>query len=274
VRLFVLVLSLSAAAGAQDAREIIRRACEIDRKNVEAARNYTFVMRQVESDLDASGKVKKREDRTWDVTLLEGSQYKRLIRKNDKPLSPGEQQQEEEKLRKSVEDRRKETPEQHAKRIADWERRRKKEREPLQELPDAFNFRIVGEQPLNGEDTWVIDATPKPEYKPKSRASSIFPNVKARLWIGKDDYQWVKVDMETLDTISFGRLLVRIGKGGHLLMEQTRVNNEVWLPKSVKVRLAARILLVKGLRKDIEMEFSDYKKFQVESRVVSTQEKE
>ena len=79
--------------------------------------------------------------------------------------------------------------------------------------------------------------------------------------------------METLDTISVGGILVRIGKGGHLVLEQTRINQEVWLPKSVSLQLSARLLLVKGLRKDIEMTYSDYKKFQAESRVVSTEVK-
>ena len=46
---------------------------------------------------------------------------------------------------------------------------------------------------------------------------------------------------------------------------------EIWLPKLVSAQVSGRILLVKGLRKDIHWTFSDYRKFQAESRVVSTE---
>ena len=77
--------------------------------------------------------------------------------------------------------------------------------------------------------------------------------------------------METLDTISFGGFLVRLAKGSRLIIEQARVNQEVWLLKSVTLRASARVALIKGVRAEIIITFSDYKKFQVDSRVVSAQ---
>jgi hypothetical protein len=76
--------------------------------------------------------------------------------------------------------------------------------------------------------------------------------------------------METLDTITFGGLLIRMAKGGHLEYEAARVNDEVWLPKRVMLKGAVRIALVKMLRGDMTFEFSGYKKFQAESRMVTT----
>jgi len=55
-----------------------------------------------------------------------------------------------------------------------------------------------------------------------------------------------------------------------LMLEQTRVNDEVWLPKRFTMEASARLLLVKGYHKALDMTFSDYKKFQTDSRVVST----
>jgi hypothetical protein len=54
-----------------------------------------------------------------------------------------------------------------------------------------------------------------------------------------------------------------------MIVEQARVNQEVWLPKSVTIRASARLMLIKGLRREVIVTFSDYKKFQVDSRVVS-----
>jgi hypothetical protein len=269
VRLLAIAVSLPLLAVAQDAREIVRRSVELDQKNTEISRNYTFLQRQETNEFDGAGHTKKHEIRTFDVTLLEGSPYRRLVARNDQPLSAAEQQQEADKLQKSIEQRRHETPEQKERRIADWKRKQEKQREPLKELPDAFDFKIAGEETLDGIETYVIDATPKHGYKPKMLSASFFPKVKARFWISKNDYQWAKLDMETLDTITFGGFLVRLAKGSHLLMEQARVNREVWLPKKVSVQASARVLLFKGFHAEFLFTFSDYKKFQTDSRVVS-----
>jgi hypothetical protein len=271
VRCFALVICLPAILAAQDPREIVRRSVEIDNQNVEMARNYTFLQRQEVRVLDGSGKLKSTHTQTWDVTMLEGSPYQRLVARDDQPLSPSEQKKEEDKLRKSIEQRRKETEDQRARRMADSERRRKRQHEPMTELPGAFDFRLIGEEMFASGEVYAIDATPKPGYKPKLRSASYFPKVKARLWIDKNDYHWAKVEVETLDTISFGGFLIRLAKGGHMILDQARVNQEVWLPKSLTVRATARLALIKSVHAEFIMTFSDYKKFQVDSRVVSTE---
>ena len=203
--------------------------------------------------------MKYREVRTWDITLLEGSPYRRLVARDDRPLPPKEQQLEEQKLRRSMEERRKETPEQRARRIADWERGQQKRREPLEELPDAFDFKLAGGETLNGSEAWVIDGTPKPGYKPKLSSAAFFQKVKVRVWVDKRELQWARVDLETLDIVSFGGLLFRVAKGSHLVMEQARVNQEVWLPKLIDLKVAGKLLLIRTYRRRYILTYSDYK---------------
>jgi len=229
---------------AQDAREIIGRGVALYERNSQLSRNYTFLERQEVRELDRSGHLKGRKIETWDITLLDGSPYRRLVARNDQPLTAEEQRAEEEKLRVSNEERRKETADERAQRLARWQRRIDR-----------------------------LDASPRPGYQPKSQFASFFPKVKLRFWVDKQDYQAARIEMETLDTISFGGFLVRVGKGTHLVIEQTRVNNEVWLPREVLLTAAARILLVKGFNRELAFTFSDYKKFQVDSRVVAVAEK-
>jgi hypothetical protein len=268
VRRLLLTLALPVLASAQDPLEIIRRATELDRRDTALARSYTFLQRQERRDLDSSGRPTKTESETYDVTLLEGSPYRRLVARNDQPLSPKDRRKEEEKLQKSIEDRRKESPAQHAQRVADWERKQEKQREPLKELPQAFTFKLAGEEALNGGVAFVIEGTPKPGYRPKSQATSFFPKVKLRLCVDKQDYQWIKVDIESLDTISFGGFLFRLAKGSHVTIENARVNNEIWMPKQAAIKGSVRIALVKVMRGEMIFTFSDYKKFQTDSRVL------
>jgi len=272
MRLLALCASipcLLTAQNAPDAREIVRRSIELDRKNEAVARNYTFLERDETRILDRSGKPKKApESRTFDVTLLEGSPYRRLVKRNDRPLPPEEERKEQEKLRKSIEERRKETPAERQSRIAEWERKQQRQRAPFQEIPDAFDLRLAGQETLDGRDVYVIAATPKPGYKPKLAAAANFPKIKGKLWIDKLDNQWVKGEIETLDTITIGGILVRLAKGSCATFEETRVNDEVWLPKQITLDGSARLLLVVGARAQIDIAFSNYRKFQADSRLV------
>ena len=140
MRLLLLSLGIPILLLAQDPVDIVRRATETDRRNLEIARSYTYLERQEQRELDSSGKVKKVESTTADVTLLEGSPFRRIVARDDKPLSAKEQRKEQERLDKSIADRRHETPEERARRIAEWERKQQKQRDSLKELPDAFNF--------------------------------------------------------------------------------------------------------------------------------------
>ena len=274
VRLFAIAACIPAILAAQDAKEIVRRAIQVNDRNEAISRNYTYLERQDLRVLDGSGRVKDRKIQTWDITLLEGSPYRRLVARDDKPLPPAEQKKEEEKLRKNNEERRKETEEQRQKRIAEAEKKRdERRREPLKELAEAFDFRLAGEEAIDGHDAWVVEATPRRGFKGATTLSrAMFPKVHCRFWIEKSDYYPVKVEIDSLDTISLGLFLVRLSKGSRITIELARVNNEVWLPKRVAVTAGARVLLVKGLRIDTQIDFSAYKKFQAESRILSTGE--
>ena len=269
MRLLLFTLALPVLLGAQDPLDILRRATETDRRNLEISRSYTFLERQEQRDLDSDGKVKKTESTTTDVTLLEGSPFRRLVARDDKPLSAKEQAKEEEKLRKSIEDRRKETPEERARRISEWERKQQKQRDALKELPDAFTITLAGEENVNGAPAYVLEGMPKPGYRPTNKTTELFPKLKVKIWIDKKDYRWVRIDLETLDTISFAGFLIRIAKGTHARIETARINDEVWLPKRAEIKGSVRIALIKVIRGEFIFTYTDYKKFQADSRVIT-----
>ena len=269
MRFLALSIWIPAVLAAQDARDIVRRSIGVEWAGVEVARNYTYLEREETRELDGSGKLKHREVHTYDVTLLEGSPYRRLMALNDQPLTAKEQQKEEEKLRQSNAARSQETEPQKQQRIADWCRKQEKQREPMHEIPDAFDLRMLPDESLDGRAMWVVDAMPKAGYKPKVKSAFFFPRVKMRFWIDRKDYQAVKAEIETIDTIAWGGIVARLAKGDRLTFEMTRVNDEVWLPKAIRITGSARILLVKGFRGEIEISYSNYKKFSTESRVVS-----
>jgi hypothetical protein len=253
---------------ADDPKEMVRRALALYAHDDAAERQYTYLERDDIRAIDGSGKVRHEDLRTYDITLLEGSPYRRLTQRNGQPLPPKEEKLQQESLQHSNEERRKETPEQRRQRIADWDSKRQERRKELNEIPGAFDFRLAGDDVIDGVPVWAVDGTPHPGYKPTSKASAYFTKVQGRLYISKSDYHVVKMDAVTLDTISIGAFLIRFAKGGHVTVELAHVNNEVWLPKRISMTGAARLLLVKGFQLNVDFAYSDYKKFSTDSRVV------
>jgi hypothetical protein len=270
VRLVAAFTIFACLGVAQDLRQIVRRAVELDAQNVQMGRGYTFQERREQHELDGSGKVRRDEIRTWNVIPLEGTSYRRLVARNDVPLSAEEQRNEDEKLRLNTDQRRKETPQERQRRISDWERRQQQRtHEPIRELPDAFNFTPAGEAIIDGRTVYVIDARPRPGYRPKSQAAAFFPKIKARLWIDKAEGQWVKVEAETLETISIAGFVLRVAKGTCYTAEQMHVADNVWAPKRIWYKASARIALVKTVQLEVETKLSDYRRFPADAAAVT-----
>jgi hypothetical protein len=274
MRLIVLVeAAIFSALGlcAQDVREIVRKSVELDQANWLRMRDYTWVARNTERHLDSRGKTKSVETEAWETLILYGEPHRRIIERNGKPLSPDEQRKQQEKLDKAVAKLEGETPDQRQRRLAELEKDREKDREFLREIPELYDFRLEGEAKVDGYDAWVIAATPKANYRPKLRDAKPLLKIKGKLWIDKAEYQWVRLEAETTDTISFGLFLARLSPGAKLVFEQTRVNDEVWLPKREFSTGTGRLGLVKKVAMEQELTWSNYRKFQVESKVVSEQ---
>jgi hypothetical protein len=263
-----LAIACVAAAPAPDAHTIVERSLTANDENWKVARNYTFLERVEERRLDAAGHVQSKEVKTYDVTLLEGSPYERLVERDDHPLSPAEEKKEQEKLAKSIAERMKETPAERERRIADFEKRRKREQDAMREVGDAFDFKIAGQDRVDGRDVWILDATPRREYHPRSRDAKVLPHVRGRLWIDQQTYHWVKLDAEVIDPVTWGLFLVRLDKGAHVQIDETRVNDEVWLPRWISITASARLGIFKHLRVQQETTYKNFRKFRTDSRMV------
>jgi hypothetical protein len=266
-----LILAWPGAGDGLTPQEVIRRAVEANERNMKLARNYTFVVREVERELDDQGRIRKTTSETWDVTLLKGSPYQRLIARDDQPLSPKEARKEEERLAKSIAERQKEGPKEEAKRLREQEERRQRTSRLLAEINEAFDFRFLPEESAGGRTMYVIEGTPRPKFKARSREGKILSKLHGRLWIDKDELQWVKADIDVVDTIAIFGFLARIHKGTHMSFEATRVNDEVWLPKRVYLRGTGRLALLKKLNAEVENTFRDYRKFTVETKITTSE---
>jgi hypothetical protein len=247
-------------------RELLRRVAEKDLENEKRLRDYTYIQRQQEHKLDRDGKVKKIESRTSEILVVYGEHIERLIEKDDKPLSPEEAQKEDDRIQKITDKRKNESDSDRRKRLEKEEKDREEGRKFVLEVADAYDFRLAGSELIDGRDTWILDAEPHPGYRPKFREAKILPKLRGRIWIDKTEMQWTKFDVTTIDTISFGLFLARVHKGTRIVVDATRVNEEVWLPKHLSLHVDVRVALLKNVSVDIEQTFRDYKKFRTDTK--------
>jgi hypothetical protein len=267
--LLLILASATAVLGQADAREVIRRAVAADERNWKVARNFTFSERENLRYLDSQGRVKSQEISIHDVMLLDGSPYRRLVARDDRSLPPGEEKKEQEKLARSIAERREETAAQRAQRLAEYDRRPEWQREAWRELPEAFDFRLAREEVWDGHSLYVIDATPRQGYQPRSRTAKVLAHLQGKLWVDRQDYHLLKAEVEVVDTITVGLFLVRVAKGSRAAFEQTLVNDEVWLPRHVRAFVSARLGLLKVLRIEQEISYSKCREFQANSPIIS-----
>jgi hypothetical protein len=250
-------------------RQLIRVVTENYRANYKKERDYTYIDREVENKLEGNGGIKSAESKTYEIMELYGEPVQRLIAKDDKPLSGKDAAKEEERIEKLTSKRKNESEDERAKRHAEEEKQREKNREFVREVADAYDFHLAGSELLDGRDNWVIPGEPRPGFQAHLKEAQMLSKFHGRLWIDKNDLQLAKMDVEAIDTVSFGWVLARIHKGTRLVYEQTRVNGEVWLPEHISFKFDARVALFKGYNEVDEETYSDYKKFRATAKIVS-----
>lgn len=249
-------------------RQLIRTTADHDMANDKKQRDYTYVERQEDRRVDGKGQVKSTEIKTYDVMEIYGEQVQKLISKDDKPLSEKDAKKEDEKIQKLIDKREKESAADREKRLQKEEKDREDARKFVGEVADAYSFRFLGMETLDGRENYLIDAEPRPDYKAHLKEAKILPKFRFRAWIDKDEVQWRKLDIECIDTVSFGLFLLRVHKGSRIVIEQTRVNDEVWLQKHIALNADFRLALLKNFDFNVDITDRDYKKFGSDTKII------
>ena len=256
-RLFRLGI-LAAAGGALfvplgvaqvDAREIVRHSIQNYLRDWRASRNtFTYTQKDITDAED------KRVVEVSEVIPLDGTPYERLVSKNGQPLTPDEEHKEQKKFERVLHQREKETPEERRERIDKYDR----ERDFVNDIPEAYDFKLVSEENVEGRPAWVITMNPRAGFAPTTPHGGLLAHISGKLWIDKEDCQWAKAEAHVSETISIGWILARIGPGTNFTVEQTRVENGLWMPRRITINGAAHVMLVHNKSLNEELIYSGY----------------
>ena len=230
---------------------------------------YTYTEKQTMMQLDSRGTSKTTEVNVFEVfpRTPERVGYRRRIVKDGVPLSSSDLKKEDQAVGKRVED-----AERRRSRISPEELERNREERLRREeriIDDAlgvFDIQIAGRDDVNGRPAILLTFRPRTDYKPKTSEGRNMQHVAGRAWIDEEDHQVARVEMEVIDPISIGfGLLARLQKGASIIAERRKFNGEIWLPVRTEITLNARVLLLKGFNIRVINEYSDHKKYTVDT---------
>jgi hypothetical protein len=235
--MFCVLLLLASALGESprdglDGDAIIRRSTAASHADWAAAPGYAYTERTRDDD----------GTKTYDVMMILGSSYKRLIEHDNSPLSADEEAQETKKFNDEVAKRGGESPAERASRIHEYEKTRERAHRILEELPRAFAYSVASTRRVGARTVYVLKATPRQGYDPPDVESRVLTAMRGEFWIDTDTYQWVRASARVLKPVSIAGFLARVQPGTEFELEQMPVSDGVWLPRHFQIRSRSSVL--------------------------------
>ena len=237
LRALVVLLTSAAwamAAAQTDVATIIRKSVEANERDWAANPQFDYY----EQDRTGQG------SKTFQVTMLYGSPYERLVEVNGEKLKPGQQFEQQRKFGQAVAQRKAESAKQRRARIAKYQADRHRDHLILTQLTQGFNFSLQGEQELDGRKVYVLKATPRAGYRPPNRDCQVLPGMEGTLWIDQATFQWVKVEAHVMRPVEIEGFVAKVEPGTKFSLEKMPVEGDIWLPKRYTMTADARVLFL------------------------------
>lgn len=222
------------------ADELVKRAVETQLKDPGGNIHFMYRLHRQTPDRDEVREVLE----TGDGTLA------RLIMANGKPLSEDQQQAEQQRLNRYVND------------PSQWQQRRKRQKEDedrsnrmLEALPKAFLYTYDGnESGPNGEQLIRLNFTPNPNYEPASRELRVFEGMQGKMWVDAAANRLVRMQAKLIHDVDFGwGILGRLYRGGSFEIRQSDIGDGRWDVVKTVLNFDGKELMFKGIHiKDTE----------------------
>ena len=254
--------------GAKEALDVVALLREVG-KNQDELENrvaeYAFKQTETDREITSKGELKKETVKVYEVYPLPNREpVEKLISENGVPLSPERAAKEERRVQEEFEKAEREKDKDEKKVAQRRAEREKKESEGTEISPflKACEFVSPRRELLSGRETIVFDFRPRPGFKPKTREESLVAKLIGVVWIDPLDKQVIRLEARLAEGFKMaGGLLVSLKPGAALVIEQTRMEQGVWLPRFAHINLSVKVLLFGGGDFNKTIEWSDYKHF-------------
>ncbi|HEV8167818.1 MAG TPA: hypothetical protein VGP59_00690 [Pyrinomonadaceae bacterium] len=251
--------------GAKESLDVVALLREVE-KNQDELENrvaeYAFKQTETDREINSKGELKKETVKVYEVFPLPNREpVQKLISENGAPLSPDRAAKEDRRVREEFEKAEREK-EKDEKKMAQRRAEREKKETEISPFLKVCEFVSPRRELLAGRETIVFDFRPRAGFKPKSREESLIAKLIGVVWIDPVDKQVIRLEARLAEGFKMaGGLLVSLKPGAALVVEQTRMEQGVWLPRFAHVNLSVKVLLFGGGDYNKTIEWSDYKHF-------------
>jgi hypothetical protein len=280
------VAFLAAAQPSADPVEIMLRSLAHESLNFDppAMPSYTYTIFDEERKLNPDGTVKSVTSETREVINLYGKHFERVIARNGHDLPPGKAAAEQTRFDKAVEKQKLAVEQWQATQNEDSKARLQDAVQKAKEKKrgcDAgflrlFDLAIVGTEVLNGRPAWIVEMKPHldPAPLPDCGLLKMFGAFHIKVWVDQDDFRWARFEADNVAPVNYGMILFHVPTGElHALWEQQRNEDGAWLVTHDRMRVMAKMVLAVPVRVDETDTYSGYRKYQVDSRIITDEGK-
>ena len=237
--------------------------------------NYTYVETRRELTLDKHGRTTGVSEKVFEsYPGFPGEpRWERLIAEDGVPV-PAKKLEEVDRRRQekavSYARRLQEHPEQErARQLRQQNEAQQQAREAVDDLFRVYEIRMLRREMVDGHHTIALSLAPRRDARPRTREGRDMRHFSATAWVSESEFELVRVDVAAIHTVKMGLgvgLFARLHEGATLSFVRRKVNGEIWLPATSIYEGSARLGLVRVVRQRGESEFSNYRKFSVDTQ--------
>jgi len=273
VSMLVVAVVTIGAVRAQDTRplpvpEALYKAVRANLVRAEnVAHLYAYKERRTDVHTNPFGRLGTGGTKLYDVypSPIRQLNYRRLIARDDVPLTHAELAQQDSRYRERVARRQREqaarVDEDERQREADAVRARERRQRRVEDIVSVLKFTLEGRTVYEGVPAFIVSFVPKPDAKPTTREGSTAVNFQGKIWIGEATSEVMQVEATSIDDISFGYgLVARIGKGAQASMTRRQVAGDLWMPTRIAISGRGRAVMFRTLVLDFELDWFDYRR--------------
>jgi hypothetical protein len=239
----------------------------------ERQRAYIYVETQRERKLDGKGGVRSEKVKvveSYPPLPGEGERWERVLEAGGRRKTEAELARQDAERRKTAEALAKQltsqTPSDRAKAVRAYQKDRREALDRINDVFVVYDITMAGRERIDGHDTIALTLEPKPNSRPATREGKWMQYFRCRAWISETDHELVRLNVEAIRAANIGfGMLARMNKGTVMTFTRRFVNDEVWLPARADYTIKARVLMLKRYLQGGTIEFSNYRKFTVDT---------
>jgi hypothetical protein len=112
----------------------------------------------------------------------------------------------------------------------------------------------------------AFDFEPRKGYRPRNRAETLAHKLAGTVWVDEQAREIARLEARFIEAFKIGGgVLASVRPSTAIVLEQEKVDGDVWLPSHVEGNISARVLLFAKFNRASTTRYSDYRKHHVDS---------